>query len=565
MVPRLISTSSGRPTLRQGELPFLRRSRRARSGVQGGDPRLTTSIALLGDGLRHFGRAVGWRRRADRSKVVGRSIGWLLGFGVDRAEIEGRSDRAPGVGSLGVEQTLEERALGRIEGKPGPTMREFLRVARLDRDSAVHPLGELRPDAGALLGASSSPTTPGRSYRLRPQHPVGLADPPVLDPNNVLAMFEIPDTPETRRLGEAASAAGSSPSRCRRPTPGVVEGLEPDPESPGPRDGPGRFQHARACSSATIRRLRARLEARLRQDLGKPVSVLNTGTLGLLARAILSLLDASLLRPLSTPVRRHQPVRQRLRRHDRRARTGPRPNTGSTRSSQFCRTRGGGPTLAVPLPVELSVARPEEPDSVYPGKLTRPPRRFGRRTISTRSRSSPPSNSSSESRRAFRAGQAFPYSPLFNRQVRRLPPLAERAPTSGRGSSPAASDVSSGRSQNPNARRAPASDASEGSRDLKLASIGNPPRRGMHRRMKSGLEDVLESVVNLSMDSGRDAPPGEDAPWHVRRRSSTARPSRLGPGIHPDEAHRRFDASSSTTARPSKTLEPRTLLSAQQR
>ena len=179
-----------------------------------------------------------------------------------------------------------------VADKGGPTMREFLRVAGMDRDSAVIRWGNFDWTL-ALSSAVFEPDDTGRSYRLKPNtRSVWLIN---LTINKVLAMFEIPDTPEARRLGEAVGGR-------------VVPGVGPDdqllglprsrarPGGAGPRDRPRRLEHARV---ARRRRpdaagpARSRCSGRPRRPRLDP----EHGTSRLLARAVLLQLDG-LLRPI---------------------------------------------------------------------------------------------------------------------------------------------------------------------------------------------------------------------------------------------------------------------------
>jgi hypothetical protein len=259
--------SRGRPAVwRQGDLPFLRRSRRL-------DRAFKTAIVaflVLATGGMVFGTSTGRSSAARLAFEARKSVAWLLGIGVDRAEYEAQRDRDR---LRGISQTRD--FLEQVAVEKGPTMREFLRVARMDRDSAVIRWGNVDWTL-ALSSAVFEPDDAGRSYRLLPDaRSIWLIN---LTINKVQAFFEIPDTPEARRLGVAVGGR-VVPESVQTTNSWGCRGPEPDPTAPvrGLILGDSNMQGLLVGDDQTPP---SRLEARLRADLGVPVSILNTGLLG---------------------------------------------------------------------------------------------------------------------------------------------------------------------------------------------------------------------------------------------------------------------------------------------
>ncbi len=94
----------------------------------------------------------------------------------------------------------------------------------------------------------------------------------------VQAMFEIPDTPEARRLGEEVGGR-VVPESVQTTNSWGCRGPEPDPSAPirGIVLGDSTMQGLLVGDDQTPP---FRLEARLKAELGVPVSILNTGHLG---------------------------------------------------------------------------------------------------------------------------------------------------------------------------------------------------------------------------------------------------------------------------------------------
>jgi hypothetical protein len=226
----------------------------------------TATVALGMLGGTPSGRRV--VRSVDRSvRGFGRS---LVGLPEDRAEIEARKaeDRLRAVPQVRV--FLEE-----VARKNGPTMQEFLRVAAMDRDSAVVRWGNFDWML-ALSSAVFEPDDHGRSYKLKPKtRSVWLIG---LTIEKVQAIFEIPDTPEARRLGEAVGGR-VVPQSVQTTNSWGCRGPEPDLSAPvrGLILGDSNMQGLLVGDDESPP---ARLEAAIRRDLGVPVSILNTGTLG---------------------------------------------------------------------------------------------------------------------------------------------------------------------------------------------------------------------------------------------------------------------------------------------
>jgi len=258
--------SPGATRWRQGVLPFRRRAERLERAFQVGIAAATAAVVVAMIAGSPQGRDAAARLATRARWATSRA----LGMHVDRAEIEADRHRAR---LRGVDQARRALADREREGSPG--FREFLRVAGMDSRSAVIRWGN-HDWTLALSSHVFEPDDAGRSYRLRPKARstwlVGL------NLFGVAAMFEIPDTPEARRLGQAVGG---------RPVPGSDQstnswgcrGAEPDPSAPvrGIVLGDSNMQGLLVGDDEAPP---ARLEARLRRDLGVPVSVLNAGVLG---------------------------------------------------------------------------------------------------------------------------------------------------------------------------------------------------------------------------------------------------------------------------------------------
>ncbi len=167
------------------------------------------------------------------------------------------------------------KALGLVEEKGGPAMREFLKVAGLDSDSALLRWGNFDWTL-ALSSHVFEPDESGRSYRLKPsQRSVWLIN---LTVQNVLAMFEIPDTPEARRLGEKVGGR-IVPESVQTTNTWGCRGPEPDPSAAFRVLvlGDSNMQGLLVADDQTPS---YRLERRLQAEFQTSVSVLNTGHLG---------------------------------------------------------------------------------------------------------------------------------------------------------------------------------------------------------------------------------------------------------------------------------------------
>ncbi len=346
-------TRAGRATpRRQGSLPFLRRAERLDRAFKA-TILVATTLAVGGavaatPAGRHATIALATRFRWAASR--------LMGMGVDRAEVEEDRHRAR---LRGVDVT--RAALGLVERDRGPALREFLRVAGMGRDSAVIRWGNFDWTL-VLSSAVFEPDDAGRSYRLRP----GVRSTWLINLTfqNVAAMFEIPDTPEARRLGQAAGGTlvpGSEQSTnswgCR--------GAEPDPAASvrgivlGDSNMQGLLVGDDQCPPA-------RLEARLTRDLGVPVSVLNTGTLGYSIEqyyhSLLAYYDR--LRPQFVIIS----VCNNDVGDPRNDENWAEGEYWLDQITQFCRTRGLD-FLLVPVPAEDDLLGRRN-ESVFPGRLT---------------------------------------------------------------------------------------------------------------------------------------------------------------------------------------------------
>lgn len=249
----------------QRELPFLTRSRRL--------DRLFKRIIIATTFLFIFGAVFGTRvgrnlsfRMVYESK---RAVAKILGFADDRSAYEAQRDRER---VRGIDQARE--ALGNVAAK-NPKFAELLGVAKLDRDSAIVRWGNFDWTL-ALSSAVFENDDAGRSYKLLPNtRSVWLIN---LTVDKVSAMFEIPDTPEARRLGEGVGGR-VVPESVQTTNSWGCRGPEPDPKAElrGIVLGDSNMQGLLVGDDQTPP---VRLEAALKSDLGVSVSVLNTGVLG---------------------------------------------------------------------------------------------------------------------------------------------------------------------------------------------------------------------------------------------------------------------------------------------
>jgi hypothetical protein len=394
--PRFFSVGRRGPSRRQGELPFLRRARRLDRAFKAGilaSVGLAILAMILGTSTgRHSSARVGFEAR--------KAVAWLLGFEVDRAEFEAQRHRERLRGA-----DLVRGFLGDVADAKGPTMREFLRVARMDRDSAVVRWGNVNWSL-ALSSAVFEPDDSGRSYRLRPDtRSVWLIN---LTIDKVSAMFEIPDTPEARRLGEAVGGR-VVPESVQSTNSWGCRGPEPDPKAAvrGLVLGDSNMQGLLVGDDQTPP---ARLEARLRADLGASVSVLNTGHLGYSPEQYYYTLVAYFGRF------RPQFVIVSICDNDfgdlRVAANWAEGEYWLDAIAQFCRTRGVY-FLAVPVPQEDALLGRRD-EGLFPGKVStildgsglnylNPVEEFATEQLKLRAG-------------AVREGRALAHSPLFNRK-----------------------------------------------------------------------------------------------------------------------------------------------------
>ncbi len=324
----------------------------------------------------------------------------IMGFEDDRQAYESQRDRDRAQGIAQTRAALRQVA---IEG--GPPMAEFLRVAGMESDSAVVRWGNFDWTL-ALSSAVFEADDAGRSYRLRPlTRSVWLIG---LTVNGVQAMFEIPETPEARRLGEAVGGR-VVPESVQTTNSWGCRGPEPDPNAAlrGIVLGDSNMQGLLVGDDQTPP---VRLEARLRSELGRTVSVLNTGVLGYSPEQYYYSL-------LAFQERFHpQFVIISLCANDFGAMDRPENWTETEywldKIAQYCRTRKIL-FLAVPLTQEDSMTGRRN-DSVYPAQISRifdgsgqqyldPIEEFTTTHLSLKAE-------------AVREGRPFPYSPLFNRR-----------------------------------------------------------------------------------------------------------------------------------------------------
>ena len=209
-----------------------------------------------------------------------RSVASMLGLPVSTGpSSRPQRDRDRTAGGRAAREFLEQVARDR-----GPTMREFLRVARMDRDSAVIRWGNFDWTL-ALSSAVFEPDDTGRSYRLLPEHPIDLADQPddrqgpgdVRDPRHARG-------PAARRGGRRAGRPGVGPDDQLVGLPGA----RARPDRPGPRHRPGRLEHAGPARRRRPDARRSGSKPTLRARPRRPRLGPEHGAPRLLARAILS-------------------------------------------------------------------------------------------------------------------------------------------------------------------------------------------------------------------------------------------------------------------------------------
>ena len=384
------------PGLHQGLLPFAKRAnrldRRFKTAIVG--VTLSVVVGLI------VGTSTGRHALARLIFASKQTAAGLLGFQVDRAEIEAEYHRQR---LRGVEIT--RGFLDQVARDKGPTMREFLRVARMDPDSAVIRWGNFDWTL-ALSSAVFEPDDAGRSYRLLPNtRSVWLIN---LTIDKVQAMFEIPDTPEARRMGEAVGGK-VVPESVQITNSWGCRGPEPDPSATvrGIVLGDSNMQGLLVGDDQTPP---VRLEKALGRELGVPVSILNTGVLGYSIEQYYYSLIAFYERF------RPQFVVISICNNDfgdlKRTENWDESEYWLDAITQFCRTRNVA-HLVVPVPTEDSLTGRRD-ESVFPGKVSKihhgsginyvnPLELFATEHLCLRAE-------------ALHQGQPFPYSPLFNRR-----------------------------------------------------------------------------------------------------------------------------------------------------
>ncbi len=384
---------SGPAPKRQGLLPFRRRSDRLDRAFRVAIVGLTMlamagSVALTPDGRR---LATTWPTRA-RWAVRG-----LVGLEPPRAEVEALV-RVERLGKI----EATRAALRDLERQP--KMRDFLRAARMDADSAVVRWGNY--DWTMALSSAVFAPDDLRSYRLLPEtRSVWLIN---LTVNKVQAMFEIPDTPEARAL--AGPAGGRVvPESVQTTNSWGCRGPEPDPSAPirGIILGDSNMQGLLVGDDQTPP---ARLQEILGRERGQATSILNTGHLGY-----------SIEQYYQTLMEYHDRFRptfvvvsicdndfgdMAVASH------WAESEYWLDRITQSCRTRGI-PILIVPVPGEdRMVGRRNE--AIFPGKVSAIAKVTGLAYLD------PLEEFAAEHFRrkgeARRLGQPFPHSPLFNRR-----------------------------------------------------------------------------------------------------------------------------------------------------
>ena len=381
---------------KQGLLPFARRGKRLDRSFKAAIVAATGLILLGIVAGTSTGRHAVSRVAFSSKQTVAR----LLGFAPDRAEIEVEHQRQR---NRGIE--LTRGFLREIARDKGPTMREFLRVARIDPDSAVIRWGNFDWTL-ALSSAVFEPDEAGRSYRLRPKtRSVWLIN---LTIDKVQAMFEIPDTPEARELGQKVGGT-VLPESLQTTNSWGCRGPEPNPSATirGIVLGDSLMQGLLVGDNQTPP---ARLEAILASDLHVPVAILNTGVLGYSIEQYYHSLIA---------------FHDRFRPHFviisicdndfgdmRRAENWAESEYWLDAITQFCRTHYLG-YLVIPAPAEDSLLGRRD-ESVFSGLVAKIHHGSGLQYLN------PIEAFTTEHLRlraeASQEGRPFPHSPLFNRR-----------------------------------------------------------------------------------------------------------------------------------------------------
>jgi len=374
-------------------LPFRRRSERLdrlfRLSIVG----LTLLALAAAVGLTPSGRRlVG--SLPDRAR---RLLNAAVGLEPDRAEVEATRHRERLAKIEGTRSALRD-----LEREP--KMRAFLKAARMDADSAVVRWGNF----DWTLALSSAVFAPDdlRSYRLLPKtRSIWLIN---LTVYRVQAMFEIPDTPEARALGEAVGGR-VVPESVQTTNSWGCRGPEPDPSAPvrGIVLGDSNMQGLLVGDDQAPP---SRLGAILARDRGCAASILNTGHLGYSIEQYYQTLVAyyDRLRPTFVVVS--------ICNNDLGDMTNPADLAEGEywldRINQFCRTRRVS-ALIVPVPGEdLMVGVRNE--ATFPGKVSAIAKVTGISYLD------PLEEFAAEHFRlkgeARRQGRPFPHSPLFNRR-----------------------------------------------------------------------------------------------------------------------------------------------------
>jgi hypothetical protein len=257
--------SRGRP--RQQLMPFLKRTRRL--------DRVFRGLIVAVTGLVLATSWIAWP--SGRSAALGfvQRAKWgalrSLGFEPDRSEIDAywrdRRDRR--------EARTRERFKTICEGLP-PEKQAFLRAAGMGPDQAVVRWGNYDMTL-VMSGQVFASLDSGRLYQLRPSVRsiwVRQAESFGMD----FSVFQLPDTPEIRKLAGPAGAK-IIPALCQTTNSWGCRGPEPDRSAPvrGLVLGDSFMQGYLVGDEQTPPE---QLRHYLQDELGKEVSILNTGTLG---------------------------------------------------------------------------------------------------------------------------------------------------------------------------------------------------------------------------------------------------------------------------------------------
>jgi GDSL-like Lipase/Acylhydrolase family len=255
-----------RPAARQQVFGFQWRSWRRRRAFKAAilaTTALAVALIIAGSPTGRHGVLVASNRARS-------AVRWTVGLPSPREEVEAERQDARWIG---VERT--RAALAATLDREPPGMLRLLRVARMEPETAVIRWGNF--DGTFVLSSGVfEPDDAGRSYRFKPNtRSIWLIG---LTLRDAMCQFQIPDTPEAREAGAAASGV-VVPESVQTTNSWGCRGPEPDTKAPlrGIVLGDSVIQGALVGDDQTPP---ACLERELATRTGLRTSVLNTGVLG---------------------------------------------------------------------------------------------------------------------------------------------------------------------------------------------------------------------------------------------------------------------------------------------